>query len=332
MSTKKRVLEILENSRGESLSGQEIAEGLDLSRTAIWKAINTLREEGHQIESLPKTGYTLLEKSDVLNTESIQRLLDKSNPEMMIHTYSTIGSTNNEAKKILNQNIKQDTLILSEEQTEGKGRLGRVFVSPASTGLYMSLILHEVPSEKNPTLITTVAAVAVCRAIEKLTSKKPQIKWVNDLFVDGKKICGILTEGIINMETQTIGSIILGIGINMTVSKKSIPNNLQKIIGGLFDSQIDDQKVTRNQVAAEIMNEFYPLYHEMESKEYLDQYRERCFVLGQNIFFKRNNEELEGKAISIDDEGGLVVEIEDGESFTLSYGEISIKIKDTGEN
>ncbi|WP_255763938.1 biotin operon repressor [Jeotgalibaca sp. MA1X17-3] len=148
MSTKKRVLKILENNRGQSLSGQKIAEEVQLSRTAIWKAIKTLKEEGHQIESVPKSGYTLLEKSDVLNTESIQGLLNKSLPSLTIHTYPTIDSTNNEAKKKLNEKIKQDTLILSEEQTEGKGRLGRVFVSPASTGLYMSLILHDVPAEK----------------------------------------------------------------------------------------------------------------------------------------------------------------------------------------
>lgn len=331
MTTKKRVLEILESNRGEPLSGQKIAEELQLSRTAIWKAMKTLKEEGHQIESVQKSGYTLLEKSDVLNTESIQRLLDQSLPPIIIHTYSTIDSTNNEAKKKLNEKMEQDTLILSEEQTEGKGRLGRVFISPASTGLYMSLILHDVSSEKNSTLITTVAAVAVCRAIEKLTNKAPQIKWVNDLFLNEKKICGILTEGIINMETQTMESIVLGIGINITVSKENTPKNLQEIIGGIFDLQSNEQNITRNQLAAEIMNEFYTLYQEMESKEYLDQYRERCFVLGKEVSFKKNNEELEGKAIAIDDEGGLVVEMKNNEKLTLSYGEISIKIKKVGE-
>ncbi|WP_255763973.1 biotin--[acetyl-CoA-carboxylase] ligase [Jeotgalibaca sp. MA1X17-3] len=163
--------------------------------------------------------------------------------------------------------------------------------------------------------------------MEKLTDQTPHIKWVNDIFLNGKKICGILTEGIINMETQTIESIILGIGINVTISKENIPKNLQEIIGGIFDSQTSEQNITRNQLAAEIMNEFYPLYQEMESKEYLDQYRERCFVLGKEVSFKKNNEELEGKAIAIDDEGGLVIEMEHNEKQTLSYGEISIKIK-----
>lgn len=327
MSTKKRVLKMLEDNRGKSLSGQKIAEELQLSRTAIWKAMKTLKEEGHQIESVQKSGYTLLEKSDVLNTESIQRLLNQSLPPIIIHTYSTIDSTNNEAKKKLNEKMEQDILILSEEQTEGKGRLGRVFVSPASTGLYMSLVLHDVSSEKNSTLVTTVAAVAVCRAIEKLTNKTPQIKWVNDLFLNEKKICGILTEGIINMETQTTESIVLGIGVNITVSKENVPKNLQDIIGGIFDSQKNEQNITRNQLAAEIMNQFYPLYQEMESKEYLNQYRERCFVLGKEVSFKKNNEELEGKAVAIDDEGGLVVERKNNERLTLSYGEISIKVK-----
>lgn len=326
MSTKQKVLDILEKSRGSSFSGQEIAEQLQVSRTAIWKAMKTLKEEGHQIESTPQTGYKLLEQSDVLNADSIQRLMDGSLSNLDLYTFSTIDSTNNEAKKKLNENLKKDMLILSEEQTEGKGRLGRVFISPANTGLYMSLILHDVPPQKNATLITTVAAVAACRAIEKLTNKNPQIKWVNDLFLEGKKVCGILTEGIINMETQTIGSIILGIGINMTVSKSKIPTDLYHTIGGLFDS-VDEPTITRNQLAAQIINEFYPLYAEMETKEYLEEYRERCFVLEQEITFRRNNEDLEGKAVAIDDEGGLVVERKEGNSLTLSYGEISIKMK-----
>ena len=332
MSTKQKVLEILEKHRGNSLSGQEIAEQLEVSRTAIWKAMNTLREEGHQIKSTSKTGYTLLEKSDVLNTNSIQQLLDRSIPDLDMETFSILDSTNNQAKKKLNEEIKKDTLILSEEQTEGKGRLGRIFISPANTGLYMSLVLHEVPSQKNPTLITTVAAVAVCQAIEKLTNKNPKIKWVNDLFLHEKKICGILTEGIINMETQTIGSIILGIGINITVDEENIPSNLQNIIGGLFQSQVEKQKVTRNQLAAQIMNEFYPLYAKMETKEYLDEYRARCFVLGQEVTFIHNKEALAGTAIAIDDTGGLVIQMKDSSTRTLSYGEISIKIKDVGEN
>lgn len=189
----------------------------------------------------------------------------------------------------------------------------------------MSLVLRPVADLDNATLITTAAAVAVCQAIETLTGKKPQIKWVNDIFLDGRKVCGILTEGIMDMESRTIGTIILGIGLNFREPETDFPDEIQSIAGTLFDKK--NAAVTRNQMVAEILNRFYLLYPDLVKRSYLDEYRKRCFVLGEQVTFPQGNETIEAKAIAIDNDGGLVVALPNGETKILTFGEISIKIK-----
>lgn len=324
LQTKDKVLVLLSENPNQTVSGQWLANELSMSRTAIWKAIQTLQNEGYEIESVPNAGYRLAKDIDFLHAELIRK---KLHHQLDIRVLDSIDSTNEEAKRILNSETKPevDTVILANEQTKGKGRLGRYFHSPEQTGLYMSVAMPKISSEADPTLLTTVAAVAACFAIEKLTDLKPQIKWVNDIFLDGKKICGILTEGIINLETQKIESIILGIGVNLTREEEGIPNEFKHVIGSLFEK--DEQQIKRNELSAAILNEFYTLYENMSDKKYLDEYRKRCFVLGQQVSFTRNKQDYTGTAEQIDDTGALIVRLSNGETITLSYGEISIKIE-----
>jgi BirA family biotin operon repressor/biotin-[acetyl-CoA-carboxylase] ligase len=325
MSTKEKVLQFLEQHKGESISGQDLADQLEVSRTSVWKAINGLKKEGYQIEATTNKGYQLSIETDLLSEAAIVPLLSEALKNHRIIAHKTIDSTNLEAKRIVNEEASFEGVILSEEQTKGRGRLGRVFYSPSESGLYMSLVLKPVADLDNATLITTAAAVAVCQAIETLTGKNPQIKWVNDIFLDGRKVCGILTEGIMDMESRTIGTIILGIGLNFRAPETDFPDEIQSIAGTLFDSK--NALVTRNQMAAEILNRFYVLYPDLASRSYLDEYRKRCFVLGEQVTFPQGSETIEAKAIAIDDDGGLVVALPSGETKTLTYGEISIKIK-----
>lgn len=325
MSTKEKVLQFLEQRKGESISGQDLADQLEVSRTSVWKAINGLKKEGYQIEATTNKGYQLSIETDLLSEAAIVPLLSEALKDHRIIAHKTIDSTNLEAKRIVNEEATFEGVILSEEQTKGRGRLGRVFHSPSESGLYMSLVLKPVADLDNATLITTAAAVAVSQAIETLTGKEPQIKWVNDIFLDGRKVCGILTEGIMDMESRTIGTIILGIGLNFRAPETDFPDEIQSIAGTLFDSK--NAAVTRNQMAAEILNRFYVLYPDLASRSYLDEYRKRCFVLGEQVTFPQGSETIEAKAIAIDDDGGLVVALSDGETKTLTYGEISIKIK-----
>ena len=317
VSTKDEVLAILEQKKTENISGQKIAEILGVSRTAVWKAINTLKEDGYKIHSTPSAGYRLLEPSDSLNTAAILPLVQR---RLNVETFQTIDSTNAEAKRRLNNHPDEDFLIISEHQEAGRGRLGRTFYSPPRTGIYMSLALHELSPNSDATLLTTAAAVAVCQAIEELTTLKPQIKWVNDIFIDGKKVCGILTEGILSLETQTIQSIILGIGINV-LEDEHLPEDLQPIVGALFSGE---STVSRNTLAASIINHFYAVYETMETGAFLDDYRDRCFVLGKSVSFIKNKQTYRGIATGIDDAGALEILLEDQTRTKISYGEISI--------
>ena len=325
MSTKEKVLQYLEQHKGESISGQDLADKLEVSRTSVWKAINGLKKEGYQIEATTNKGYQLSIDTDLLSEAAIVPLLSEALKGHRVIAHKTIDSTNLEAKRIVNEDPTFEGVILSEEQTKGRGRLGRVFYSPSESGLYMSLVLKPVADLDNATLITTAAAVAVCQAIETLTGKKPQIKWVNDIFLDGRKVCGILTEGIMDMESRTIGTIILGIGLNFREPETDFPDEIQSIAGTLFDKK--NAAVTRNQMVAEILNRFYLLYPDLVKRSYLDEYRKRCFVLGEQVTFPQGNETIEAKAIAIDNDGGLVVALPNGKTKILTFGEISIKIK-----
>lgn len=317
MSTKDRVLAILETSE-DFISGQLIASQLNVSRNAVWKAVKTLKDEGFQVASTTNKGYRLTQRTDSLNAAVILPLI---HTDIDVEVFPKIDSTNSEAKRRLNGSLDKDLLIISDYQEEGRGRLGRAFYSPAETGVYFSLVLKDLDSKKDATLITTVAAVAVCKAIEKLTPLKPQIKWVNDIFLEGYKVGGILTEGIISLETQSIQSIVLGIGMNI-VENPDLPETLQDLVGALFKEK---GEISRNHLIAEIINQFYILYKNMDDKQYLDEYRKRCFILGKKVSFLDQKQILEGLASGIDDTGALQIQLPDGTKRNLSYGEVSIK-------
>lgn len=321
MSTKDKVLALLEHNKEKIYSGQLIATQLGVSRTSVWKAIQSLRAEGYLIESGTNNGYRLSSQSDVLNQEQIQSKLDH---DMTVITYASIGSTNSEAKRLLETQLSGNFLVVSDEQTAGRGRHGRFFYSPEKTGLYMSLALQHISSEVDAALLTTAAAVAVCQSIEHMTSLSPKIKWVNDIFLNGRKICGILTEGIMNFETQSVESIILGIGINISVDREQLPDDLKNKVGGL--SNHSSGTINRNDLTVSIIDNFLAIYQDINSREFLEDYRERCFVLGKTITFKQKQEQIRAIAEGIDDDGGLIVRLQDGSYKTLSYGEISIQM------
>lgn len=323
MSTKKRLLTILEKQKGQTISGQELADNLDVSRTSIWKAISSLRKEGYLIEATTNKGYRLSTKSDLLSSEAILPLLIPELRNQPFYVFKAIESTNQEAKKIAVEHPSQPAVVLSEEQIKGKGRLGRFFYSPANTGIYMTLILKPDLTTTDATLVTTAAAVAVCLAIEKMTEKKPKIKWVNDIYLDDYKIAGILTEAITNFENGTIDTILLGIGLNFKTPIAGFPTELECIAGSLFSKEQTD--ITRNHLIAEIMNEFHQIYQYIGDRTFLEDYKKRCFVFGKTIHFKQGKQDFQAIPIDIDQQGGLIVRMEDGQQRTLSYGEITIQ-------
>ena len=319
---KHHVLEILEKNRGNIVSGEYIAELLNVSRNIVWRAIKDLRTDGYSIEASTKRGYRLSSENDILSVEGIKPFLRSPDLAGNIKVFKEVDSTSREAKALAMNKAAHGTTVISDFQTRGKGRNNKGFFSPPGSGLYMSMILHpEFLDYSKPTAITAYAAVCVCEVIEDICDMKPSIKWVNDIFLDGKKICGILTEATTVFENQSIGEIILGIGVNVSTKPDDFPENIRGSVGSLYPD--GNPLVTRNRLAAEIVNRvLFSL--SMKEAELFERYRKRLFILGTDISVVQGRQNYRAKALDIDNNGYLIVQAEDGEIMTLSSGEISI--------
>lgn len=322
MSTRTDLLKLLSENTGIYLSGQKIGEELKVSRNAIWKAMQQLREEGYNIESKPSTGYRLKSKTNMLTVDAVAG--DLRFP-CDLQIFDTVDSTNNVAKELPLKD--KPMMVIANKQTGGRGRLGRAFASPAGTGVYLTIALQPQFDLDRALYVTMAAAVAVCRAIETVAGAKARIKWVNDLFYNNKKICGILTEAQTNFENGKIDSLIIGIGVNCFPG--SFPEELSAIAGCLSQKK---NSFSRGRLAAEIFNETMTILEDLQSKAFLREYRTKCFVLGKNILVhpNLNDSAIKARAIDIDENGGLVVEYLEGRKArqmeTLTTGEVSIKL------
>lgn len=325
MTVREEVKKLLEANRDKSLSGQEIASCLNVTRAAVWKAVNTLKQEGYRIEAVNNRGYRLLEESDVLSSEGIMLQLKENYQNYKIFVHKTIDSTNMEVKRKALEGAEHGTAVLAEEQTCGRGRRGRNFYSPAGTGIYMSVLFR--PSREQSgdvVLITTAAAVAICRAIRSVLHEEPEIKWVNDVYLRGKKVCGILTEAVSDFESGQIDTVIVGIGINYRMPENGFPEEISEIAGAVCT---ETDKVPRNTLVAAVLNELYGLYEGLAERTYMEDYRKWSNVIGREVRFSSNNDWIEAKALDIDENGGLVVALENGERQVLRTGEITLRIK-----
>lgn len=312
MALKEEVLKYLSDNSSEYISGEELAHSLGKSRTAVWKAIKSLQADGYRIDAVTNRGYMLDADNDILNAQEIKKSLSF---DCRVEYYKTLDSTNNVAKRIIAEGEDDVLLVVGEEQTAGRGRQGKSFYSPGGTGIYMSLVVHPMIELQNAVTATTAAAVAVCRAIESLTDKKPMIKWVNDVYLNGKKICGILTEAVTDFETQTVSSIIIGIGINLTT--KDFPCDVQ-------NASCLNADVKRAELIGAVANELNRIVNSGYG-EFMEYYRAHSLVVGEDIVFIKNGVSTSARAVGIDDFGGLEVELADGTHYTLRSGEITVR-------
>ncbi|MBN7774371.1 biotin--[acetyl-CoA-carboxylase] ligase [Clostridium aminobutyricum] len=319
MSVKGEVLKALEQNKGQSFSGESLALTLGVSRAAVWKAITALRKEGYPIEAITNKGYMLLEESDLLSEQGVRMHLRPNNSSMPLYVHSIIDSTNQGAKLLALQGAEHGTVVLANEQTKGRGRLGRDFYSPASTGIYLSIILKPNFDSSKSVLVTTAASVAVVRAIKKVCQCDAVIKWVNDVYIGEKKICGILTEAVSNFENGEIEYLVLGIGVNCQLPANGFPEEIKEKAG------VIPVPFSRNMLAAEIINQVLEIYAELESRNFIQEYKQKSMVLGKNIQVIRKGVSLEAFARDIDEDGGLLVEFPDGTKEVLNTGEISIR-------
>ncbi len=321
MCTRNKILEILKQKKGIFVSGQHIAASLKISRTAIWKAVKTLKDDGFKIESVRNNGYKLLSDNDVLSETEIKKNLLPEYKNFNIKIYKTIDSTNNFAKKLIALNdFKNGTTIISNEQTAGRGRFARSFFSPADTGIYLSTIIKMQLKLSDVSLITVISALSVCKAITKLTGIKPEIKWINDIFINGKKVCGILTEAVSDFETQTSNAIVAGIGINVSTGKNLFPKELQNKA-----TSVGSKNLSRNLFIAEIINDFYLRLKDIRDKKIIEEYKSLSLVLNKEIKYLKDETVITARAVDINDKGNLVVQDKADKISVLEAGEISVK-------
>lgn len=231
----------------------------------------------------------------------------------------TVNSTNFFLKELAKKGAPHETLVIANKQTEGRGRLGRSFFSPEDSGIYMSILLKSDKVPLSSSLLTVAAGVAVCRALNSIAQKPALIKWVNDIFIDGKKVCGILAESIIDPVSNTPDYIIVGTGLNVTTPDELFPGELKGVAGSIFP-----KKVTRNEIISKIIDEFKYIYETSNEENLIAEYKKYSCVLGKKINFIKNNEVYSGTAIDINIEGNLVVKLENGETITLKSGEVSL--------
>ena len=325
MSTKNRILELLEQQRGESISGEHLAGILNISRNAVWKAVKELQKDGYNIVAVTNKGYCLSDENDIISIPGIKPFLSERSQfyANKIQVHKSLESTNKTAKEMAVAGAEHGTIIISDCQTTGRGRYSRNFFSPSGGGLYMSIVLRpEAMHFKNPTSVTAFAAVSVCEAIEIISTKVPRIKWVNDIFIDGKKVCGILTEAVTDFESGSLDWVVLGIGINVHTRTEDFPSDLQSLATSIYP----DEKMSgvRNRLSAEIINRILGFETLPSETEIFEKYKKRLMMLGKEITVIQNQMKYKATAIDVDSVGHLIVKNENGEIITLSSGEIRI--------
>ena len=327
MTTKEKLLALLEDSKGTFFSGEEIARTLQVSRAAVWKAVNALREDGYTIDAVTNKGYRLSPDSDILSPQGIRRFLKPEYRDLDLTVLPTAPSTNALVREKANQGRPEGCIIIACEQTDGRGRYGRQFFSPVDSGVYLSLLLRPTAySSQQATCLTAAAAAAMCQAIEAVTGQQPGIKWVNDIFLHGKKVCGILTEAAVGLETGTLNYMVLGAGVNLYPPAEGFPEEIQSIAGSVLERSCPEAK---NRLVGEFLNRFWDFYSHPECRAYLEDYRARSLAIGRNVTVLSAGKAVSAYAYGIDDDFRLLVRYENGDTEALSYGEIRIQLDES---
>lgn len=323
METKEQLLALLEHQKGSFVSGEEIAERLAVSRAAVWKAVNSLRTAGYPIEAVRNRGYCLSGRSDILSKQGIAKYLSPACQSLDIQVVPEAGSTNTSVRQMAASGAPEGAVLLSGCQTQGRGRLGRTFFSPPDTGVYLSLLLRPAQCRAQDAVrLTTMAAVAVCEAIEAVSGAQAQIKWVNDIFMHGRKVCGILTEAALGLEDGCLEYAVLGIGLNVYPPQAGFPEDLQSVAGAVFSDRQDDGK---NRLVAAFLNGFWNIYR--QPGDYAARYRARSLVIGREIEVLRAGQQCPARALDVDNDCRLHVQYADGTTDCLSAGEITIRME-----
>ncbi|MFI3253563.1 MAG: biotin--[acetyl-CoA-carboxylase] ligase [Eubacteriales bacterium] len=330
-----QVFALLLAAQGEYLSGEAISKTLGVSRSAVWKSVAKLKEEGFVIDSVPNRGYSLLSAPNRLDKISLaEKTREKMEavfpeeaplPSLDIRCFDSIDSTNTEVKRLAMTGAPEFLVVTAEEQTAGRGRQGKSFHSPSGTGIYLSILLRPQCKPEEACHLTPWVAVALAEAIETNCGLLPQIKWCNDLILEGKKLSGILCE--ISMESQGdfVEYVVIGIGLNVNQKMSDFPEELRSTATSLC--QISGKELNRNHLCAEIITSVLHAYAQFpEKKDYfLEKYRENCLTLGSEVQVLSGEKRRTAMALEIDDEFRLLLRYDNGEEKAISAGEVSLR-------
>ena len=319
MSTKNDVLQALMQQE-TAISGERLARRLGISRNSVWKAIEQLRQEGYVVEAVTNRGYRLVSVPNRISQPEIVRWLKAGTIGARMEIHKTLDSTNTRAKAVAATGAPHGYLVIAESQVSGRGRFGRPFFSPEHSGVYITYVLRPKMLAEQAVMITSMAAVAVARAIETVADVEVKIKWVNDLYINARKVCGILCEASMDFESGQLEYAVLGIGINVTAM--SFPAELADIATSIENEC--GRSVSRSRLIAEISNQLEALYNQLETREFMKESRERSNVIGREVVVLRGDERFAAKVLDIDESGRLVIQTAEGVS-RVGSGEISLK-------
>lgn len=320
---KDKLLKLLQENHDNYLSGESMSESFNVSRTAIWKHINNLRKEGYVIESITNRGYKLIKDSTNITSAGISAKLSTKLLGKDIICLDEVGSTNDYAKSLAISGAKDGTLIIADQQNKGRGRMGRIWSSAKGKGIWMTLLLRPSIEPQKAQIITLAASVAVVQALQPLLGERVKVKWPNDVLVDGKKICGILTE--MSCELENINYIVLGIGINVNQVVNDFPEEIRETATSINAILNNLEDIDRLSIIADILKAFEELYLlilEGKTDKVISNWRLFSCTLGRKIRVSSLNGDLCGIAEDITEDGVLILKDNSGKIHRIFSGEI----------
>jgi BirA family biotin operon repressor/biotin-[acetyl-CoA-carboxylase] ligase len=322
---KEIILRLLKERRPEYISGEEICRVLNVSRTAVWKHIQALREKGYDIEARSRAGYLLTGIPDRLFPEEIGDGLSTRFLGRSVCYCESVSSTNNIAKELAAQGAAEGTLVVAEEQTGGKGRLGRHWCSAKYKGSFFSFILYPPFAPPEANIVTLISAVALATAINNVTGVAAGIKWPNDLLLNGKKICGILTE--LSAEMERINYMVVGVGVNVNQEESDFPEEVRAVATSLkIQTGMKTSRVKLVQVFLKEFEKWYDISLKQGFTPVLARWKEMAVSLNCPVRIQMSNSSWEGWAEDIDKDGALLLRLPGGELKRVISGEVSLRL------
>jgi len=320
-----KILNALRAAADTGVAGTELSQALGISRAAIWARIEELRSLGYEIEASPHRGYRLLSVPDVLHADD---LLSSLGPVKIvgrdIRVFEETTSTNDVIERLARDNVKEGVVVFAESQTKGRGRLGRKWTSPSRKGLWLSILLRPAIRPVAATQLTIAAATALFRAIHSQTAVTPEIKWPNDILIQGRKVAGILTE--MSAELDRVKYIILGIGVNVNTAPAEFPAELRKLATSLRAES--GQRHNRAALAVAIMRELdhdYERLREGHFEAIADEWEKHCSTLGRQVSIHAGNRKILGRAESLDADGALLLRTQHGNLERIIGGDVTVE-------